>query len=78
MEGKVLIVWRECTLKARRYGPGIYSKLSSQAADRYATSCTTSPFRVSVICLVTISDELGGPTENTRIVRSSAESMWEH
>lgn len=56
---------------ARRYGPGIYSKRSSQAADRHATSCTTSPYRVSVICLVTICDELDGLIEDAGIVRSS-------
>ncbi|PFH48377.1 hypothetical protein AMATHDRAFT_76769 [Amanita thiersii Skay4041] len=33
-----------------RFGPGIYSYRDPGLADRFATSCTTSPYRVMIAC----------------------------
>ena len=57
--------WKVCSLTKRndsltnihsfaRFGPGIYSKRYGKAADRHATSCTTSPYRIMVICKVIV------------------------
>jgi len=37
-----------------RHGHGIYSNLNSAQADQFATSCTSSPYRVMVLCDVTM------------------------
>ena len=57
--------WKVCSLTKRndsltnihffaRFGPGIYSKRYGKAADRHATSCTTSPYRVMILCEVIV------------------------
>ncbi|KAF9492347.1 hypothetical protein BDN71DRAFT_1451765 [Pleurotus eryngii] len=37
-----------------RFGDGIYSYRNSSLADRFSTSCTTSPYRVMIACDVVI------------------------
>lgn len=36
--------------KSSRFGMGIYVYRDPSLADQYATSCTTSPYRVVVAC----------------------------
>lgn len=41
-----------------RYGEGIYSYLDPSIADRHATSCTSSPYRVMIACDVFVTPEV--------------------
>lgn len=40
-----------------RFGDGIYSYRNPALADRFATSCTSSPFRVMIACDVSVEPE---------------------
>lgn len=45
----------------RRFGDGVYSYRNPALADQFATSCTTSPFRVMIASeiLVEVPDKAG-------------------
>lgn len=44
-------------LTSSRFGDGIYSYRNPALADRFATSCTSSPYRVIIACDVSVEPE---------------------
>ncbi|KXN81448.1 Iron-sulfur clusters transporter ATM1, mitochondrial [Leucoagaricus sp. SymC.cos] len=51
-EGEHIIVEgiTKLIIVASRFGPGFYSYQNPARADRFSTSCTTSPYRVMIAC----------------------------
>ncbi|EGN91905.1 hypothetical protein SERLA73DRAFT_66690 [Serpula lacrymans var. lacrymans S7.3] len=44
-----------------RHGEGLYSFKRPSLADQFATSCTSSPFRVMIVCEVILPKRVGLP-----------------
>jgi hypothetical protein len=50
-------------LPGHRFGDGIYSYRNPALADDFATSCTSSPYRVMIACDVVVEPETPGTNE---------------
>lgn len=48
-----------------RFGDGIYSYRNPALADNFATSCTSSPYRVMIACDLVVEPGTPGSTEST-------------
>lgn len=46
---------KKSTNSQQRHGSGVYSYLDPALADGFATSCTSSPYRVMIACDVIVS-----------------------
>jgi len=55
-----------------RYGAGVYSYQNPALADRFATSCTSSPYRVMIACEVVV-----GPGRSLESLQKSNEDDGE-
>ncbi|KIK62596.1 hypothetical protein GYMLUDRAFT_42058 [Collybiopsis luxurians FD-317 M1] len=56
---------------AGRFGPGIYTYTNPKLADKYATTVTTSPFRVMVACDVLLDGQQEAPSDESVFIGSS-------
>ncbi|KAF5392273.1 hypothetical protein D9757_001557 [Collybiopsis confluens] len=54
-----------------RFGPGIYTYINPKLADKYATTVTTSPYRVIVVCDVLLDGQQEVPADESIFVQSS-------
>ena len=59
-------------LTSGRFGDGIYSYRNPALADRFATSCTSSPYRVMIACDVSVEPEQCSMDEVSGVVRRKA------
>jgi len=50
----VYLTQRHLTVSAHSHGNGLYSCTNPSRADRYATSCLSSPYRVMIACDVVL------------------------
>ena len=53
-----------------RYGTGVYSYTNSARADAHATSCTTSPYRIILMCSTLVRKKKSGSPQASTFTKS--------
>ncbi|THU94584.1 hypothetical protein K435DRAFT_668206 [Dendrothele bispora CBS 962.96] len=54
-----------------RFGEGIYSYRNPQLADKFATSCTSSPYRVMIACDIVVENMVEVPEDESLFVATA-------
>ncbi|THV01272.1 ADP-ribosylation [Dendrothele bispora CBS 962.96] len=54
-----------------RFGEGVYSYRNPQLADKFATSCTSSPYRVTIACDVVVENMVEVPESESLFVATA-------